>query len=76
MVCYLCLMVIIVGFLKMICNKILFMSLILLVVSCTDSRKCLKSHMETSCSCACINNIGVPMHNQYEVCELYEEDNK
>ena len=39
-----------------------------------DDRKCLKSHTESQCYCSCINNIGVPIQNHYEVCDKYEEN--
>ena len=39
-----------------------------------DKRKCLKSHIEHSCACVCINNAGVPIANEYKYCDLYEEN--
>lgn len=38
-----------------------------------NNRKCLKSHSERSCTCVCTNNVGIPIQNQYEVCDKYEE---
>jgi hypothetical protein len=50
--------------------------IIALLAGCQeDNRKCLKSHIETSCQCVCSNNVGIPVSSSYEQCDLYEESN-
>ena len=60
----------------MIDNKII---LSLTVLACSviagceaDARKCIKSHTETSCSCVCSNNVGIPITNRVEKCDIFE----
>ncbi len=55
-------------------NFIILVLLAFSIYGCKqDNRKCLKSHMESTCACMCSNNIGIPIMNEYEHCDLYEE---
>lgn len=57
-------------------KRIIALSLLLMIIAgCEeDNRKCLKSHIEESCYCVCTApNIGFPVYERLDKCDLYED---